>query len=511
MANNAITKNNGRVIFQPYFKARYQNMQNIITDTQILDFIPYQWKTYYIAYIRQWAQWVQGFVPQLHQRDFFSTGIGTSITELFVREIMSGGFRLDSKDKLTDIEIEEWGKRNGLDKIFNEMFFFSNGVGNAFLKLTPSGSEVYPSVYPSTRAFIIANRRQDITRAVFIDRFQANTVSKSDYWIKEDRVMFKGRPYYRIQIGQQSGVVTSPTWNFNNVSFERLDETVKENIFELYGDIVANKWYELPFRGLGVYNVPNKAVAVALSDIPAYSDSSLHTALDILYSIDFNYTSQQMDMYFGKAKVLVPSNMNPKIVTVSDGVSFSEIINSAPLEEDIFTKVEMSDEKQSPLFIHPDLRGEAHKFIRDADLELLAIKLGLSSTTLANHLAQNSAKTATQVDAEDDTTQKTVNNKRELANIGINKMLEDVAEFYEWSSVPDITWNRSSGMTAQENKQLLEEFNAGVLPIREYLKKRWRDLTDDEVEKWVLTIEENQAKNAYNSQFVDTLNGYEEE
>ena len=40
-------------------------------------------------------------------------------------------------------------------------------------------------------------------------------------------------------------------------------------------------WYKLPLPSLGVYNVRNKPLAVALADIPGYSDSTLYTALDV--------------------------------------------------------------------------------------------------------------------------------------------------------------------------------------------------------------------------------------
>lgn len=492
--NKAISKIDSRTVFKPYFRARWQNAQNIISDAEILEFVPYQWKTYYTLYIRQWAQWASGFVSMLHRGDFFSTGIGTSITEIFVREIMSGGYRLDSNDDAVDGLVEQWSRANSFDDVLNKMFFFTNSVGNAFLKLTPCNGEVYPTVYPSTRAFILVDRRHNVTRATFLDRFMANTVDDGSYWLKEDRVMFEGKPYFRVLVGLQTGVVTTPTWSFDKTQ-SRIPEHLKAQIFDLYGDIEAGKWYELPFSSLGVYNVPNKAVAVALNDIPAYSDSSLHTALDILYSIDYNYTQQQMDMYFGKTRVLVPKPLKPVTIggigRVTEGRDFEEIWEDPPLEEEIYTKLETSNEEQSPVFIQPDLRGESHKYIRDADLELLALKLGLSTTTIANHLTQHGIKTATQVDAEDDNTQKTVNEKRALANVAINAMLEEVATFYGWTAIPDITWNRASGAVKQDNAELLEEYKAGVLPLREYIKKRWKDLTDDEVDEWVAEIENN--------------------
>ena len=40
-----------RKIFRPMFRARWQNMQNIVTDSGIVDLIPEPYLSYYIAYI----------------------------------------------------------------------------------------------------------------------------------------------------------------------------------------------------------------------------------------------------------------------------------------------------------------------------------------------------------------------------------------------------------------------------------------------------------------------------
>lgn len=147
-----------------------------------------------------------------------------------------------------------------------------------------------------------------------------------------------------------------------------------------------------------------------------------------------------------------------------------------------------------PTFIQPDLRGEAHKYIRDADLELLASKVGLSSSTLANHLTYNSSKTATEVVSEQDTTEKSVNNKRALANIAINNMLSDVAYFYGYEGEITIEWGRAAANSSRENQELMTDYQAGTLPLRDYLRKRWTDLSESEIEEMAKRVEEKQEK-----------------
>lgn len=165
-----------------------------------------------------------------------------------------------------------------------------------------------------------------------------------------------------------------------------------------------------------------------------------------------------------------------------------------PLEDIFYTELpdtNLNGEMVKPTFIQPDLRGEAHRYIRDADLELLASKVGLSSSTLANHLSYNSSGTKTddEVASENSTTEKSVSNKRELANTAINAMLSDVAYFYGFTGEVGIQWGRASANSARENQELLEDYRTGTLPLRDYLRKRWPDLGEEEVENMATEIE----------------------
>lgn len=503
----ALTRAPSRTIFRSLFRARWQNMQNIINDSAFIDMIPAPYQSYYIAYIRQWLQWSTGFVPMLHRQDFFSTGMGYTVCDIFTRECMSGGYRIESTNAALKAFMEEWGK--DLPNIFNRMYFHSNAGGNAVLCLTPIRGQVYPSVYSVNRIVFQIGRRGEITDALILNRFVAGETA---YYARERRVMLEGRPYYKVDLAKGT-LVTSPTWK-NDVLKEVPPEVAAQWEYA-YGDIEPGEWYSLPatFKTVGLYNVRNKSVAVALADLPGYSDSTLHTALDVLYSIDYNYTQAQVDMYMGKSRALIPKQMqtaqvHSQATVVAEGVSFIEAVQQPQLNDEFYAQVNtgsINGDPIKPVFIQPDLRGEAHHYIRDSDLQLLASKIGMSSSDLANHLTYNSTKTATEVRAEQDTTETTVNNKRALANVAINAMFEDVARFYGFADKAEIEWGRAGVNTSTENKELLEDFRAGTLPLREYLKRRWNDLNEEEIDRWVKDIQEQQEAQAFGTMpFNDT-------
>ncbi len=494
----ALAGGDARKAFAPLFRARWQNMQNIVNNTVFTSLVPKGYQTYYTAFIRQWLDWAQGFVPQLHRYDFFSTGMGYTVCDIFTKECMSGGYRFVSTDGGLKKFIESWDNDN-LNDVFNRMFFFSNAGGNALLALTPANGELYANVYPIDRVVFQIGRRGEITQAVIFNRFVAG---ESTYYTREFRIKRKGRYFYKVQIAPGT-LVTAPT--FTNSPLGQVPICVEQQWENCYGNIEPNVWYEMPksMRSLGLYNVRNKSVAVALKDMPGYSDSTLHTALDVLYSIDYNYTQAQVDQYLGKGRTILPKELQKVRVdqpgTLSDGREFYAALNeiTPPLEEIFFTHVQgnnLSGEPVKPLFVQPDLRGDQHKAIRDADLELLASKVGLSSSTLANHLTYNSSKTATEVVSEQDTTETSVNNKRALANVAINNLLADVAYFYGYESEVCIEWGRAAANTSRENEELMRDYQAGTLELRDYLRKRWTDLSEEEIEKKAVELEKKQSE-----------------
>lgn len=495
MSNNtggscAPIKNPLAKTFSRYFRARWQNYQNIVSNNVFFSKMPHAWLTYQQAYVKQWDEWSRGFVLQLHRKDMFAIGLGYTVCEIITKECMRGGYRFDAKDTKVSDFANKWAKQTNLDEIVSKSFMNSARLGNTVLRLNvvAGSGEVYPSAHAVDRVYFEINRKEEIVRARFIDYLTADTYKGDEYYTVEDRIMLDDEPFYRVRLYRNVGSITNPTFNEEGGGITNLDEFTQSRFADLYGDIEPNTWYKLPLKSLGCYNWKNKATSVSINSMPGYSDSSLHTALDILYSLDYNWSMGQLDMYWGRTRVIVPKEYrSPKVGMIHNGMNYEEAINVPELADDVYMELPssntLSDKPVQPTFMQPNLRGDEHKAIRDADLELLASKVGLSSSTLANHLAYNKSKTATEVDAETDTTDTTVSNKRDFASRCLNEMMAEVLAFYDLMGEATVSWNMK-GNAKNTRKNVLEELSANLIPRKEAIKRLHPELTEAEVDKW---------------------------
>lgn len=489
VTSTAPTKCPTRSVFAGYFRARWQNYQNVINRSEFYADMPQSWLTYQQAFVRQWDEWARGFVPALHRGDFFATGMGKTVIDIVTRECIDGGYRIDGDDPKTTAFIEKWREEVELDKEVTKGFAGSSSVGNVLVKLNvvSGGGEVYPTVHPVNQAYMSVNRKGEVVVGRFKDMMCDGTANDEQWVAVEERVMHGGEPYYRVRVQRFFGQATNGLQGY--CKFDDMDEYAQDVWTDLYGDISPDKWYKLPFKSLGVWNWKSKEYNQAITSMTGYSESVLHTALDILYAIDYNYTMGQLDQYYGRTRVIVPKTFQTPKHIVYQGMDYGEAyddVQLSPLEADIFTEAPgagvIADKPQQPMFMQPDLRQEARKALHDHYLQMLASKVGLSATTLANHLTYNKAKTATEVDTEEDTTDKTVYEKRQLANAALNGMLAEVVSYYGLSGHVDITWNKNGD---KRKSDVMDEYTRRVMPLDECVRRLHPELSESEVAEWV--------------------------
>lgn len=497
----AVTNCPTRKIFAPYFKGK-QNLYGAMSDYAYLNLIPAVYRPYYITYIQQWFLWSRGYYPQYHKQDFFNNAMGYTVCEMMSKMCMSGGYRLSSTDIATKEFIQEW-RKSQLYEIFATMYFHANAVGNALLVLTPIDGDLAIECLPITRATFQIGRTNKITHALLLNRFVAG---ESCYYTREQRIIKDGKAYYKVQMAE-SGLATVPTWSDAGLNY--IPDIVKAQWEACYGSIALNTWYELPgkLNGLGIYNVKNKAVAVALSDLQGYSDSTLHTCEDILYAIDYNFTNEMMDQYLGQSRALIPKQMGSKKIvdgrkgTLTEGMTFEEAVDyyTPELDKNFYTEITTSDsidgKPVQPTFLQPDIRSDKRKQEDDHLLEKLAAKIGINASTLATHLAIGSrAKTDDEISKENENDEKTIGDKRRLASATICQMLKDVASWYGFEGDVTIEWGKVQGNSANDNQQLLMDYQAGTISLKDYIRRRFVDLTEDEIEQKAQELEQEQAK-----------------
>ena len=145
--------------FRNYFRARWQNWQNLISNEVFFSKMPSSWLTYQQAYVRQWDEWSRGFVLQLHRKDMFSVGMGYTVCDIVTRECMKGGFRFDGAEQDANKFANDWAEENNLNDVVAKGFMNANRLGNNILRLNvvAGGHVVYPSAHGVDRVYFEIN------------------------------------------------------------------------------------------------------------------------------------------------------------------------------------------------------------------------------------------------------------------------------------------------------------------------------------------------------------------
>jgi transcriptional regulator with XRE-family HTH domain len=113
----------------------------------------------------------------------------------------------------------------------------------------------------------------------------------------------------------------------------------------------------------------------------------------------------------------------------------------------------MGNDPKPLTFIQPEVRAEQFKALRNLTLENIASAIGISPSSFASYLQDNSNRTAREVSAEESSTTLLVENKRASLINAVNELLEDVRRYYGY---PDAVRGEFS-KAGQTNYTLLVE------------------------------------------------------
>lgn len=425
--------------------------------------LPAPYVTFYQNWVRNWLEWYDGFVPNIHggQYGLLSTCIGTTLVNrcadsVFGGDIMFSNARkpksvaeIDGKrvGQALDFISNKWMKKVGGKAVIKRAGKDALGGGFSLLKLNKSGGELWIDELRADR-FYLDKAGDEIRRCVSVISFFDRMTQKGDpdrYVLVEDRhfepvSMFDEIPVVEYKIYRTSVPIQYFTGSRpdNSVPWEELPKDVRKAFKSEYGVMLNQPQAMNGFHDLGVYIL---SASDGVSNVPqiGLGESILANITTYLYEYDFYNTAFNTDMYLARGRVLAPKQfVSPKAGSAPGG-----------LDDFLYTSFGTTDpESKAPIPIQFEMRSEAWRGARNILLESIATGIGLSVSTLASYLSDGSNRTAREVSAEESATALFIENMRRRWETPINKMLADVLRFYGYADDVEVRWTRA-GMSNQ--------------------------------------------------------------
>lgn len=445
-----------------YIGMALQELYNWVNNTVIFNTVPPLMRPFYRK-IQNFDRWINGYVPEFH--DFSKGVIPTHLAKAIVDKVSSliygGGLMLqnvadpsdadsDGKSETLD-KLGEWVKDSSFSTVLQSVIKYGVGLGTSCFKLNADGNkQLWCEAVPLSRTRYEFDARGKVLGArFFLQIFERDNISTGEaYGLYEERFYHEDKPYtvYRVyKINRQVNQGQIPTASEVYMTWEELPPWIRKQLKEAFYWIRLDKPIALPFVNLGVYVF---RYTPTLSSMPhlRYGDSVLEGLTKYLCEYDIISACLDTETYVSRARVLAKKQVRNPAAANSN--------YNAGIDSFIMTYYEeMGNDPKALVFIQPEVRAEQFKALRNLTLENIASAIGISPSSFASYLQDNSNRTAREVSAEESSTTLLVENKRESLINAVNELLEDVRRYYGY---PDAVRGEFS-KAGQTNYTLLVE------------------------------------------------------
>lgn len=440
----------------------------------------------YRQYMVRWVQnslwWYDGWVPYFHNNSqgIFSTKLATALVNGTAKKVVGGRiyFKTKNKEKLVKDDkgeykinkalafiTSEWSDKAGFAKEVKKAITFSASAGFSLLKIDKQdegltvkalrADSFYPVIGFNGEIVELTCFIRDFTNLTGADR--NNTQHFSNYYVVEyrffgdykrfDGSIIHNAPQVRYEIRETTGTITTGTdydGAGQKVEFASLPKAIRSKIGKAFSGIRFDTPVLLPFNdNLGAEIINWSDCVSALPELP-FGDGLLTNILPYLQSYDYYWSAFNTDMYLGRGRVLVDKEMQ------SPQAKANNVNYNSGLDSMLFTQIRTNNgvgDKMQPTPIQFDLRSQSWEQIRTMIIQNIAINTGLNLASIASFLNDtNSARTAREISTEESETALFVDDKREILERPINKLLKTITLYYGYEDDVVLRWS-SAGLT----------------------------------------------------------------
>ena len=476
-----------------------------------------------VQYVQHWLYWYDGWCPYFHNSEngIFSTHLATSIINRLADKVSGGQlmFKNSGKElkpgetnKALEFISTQWAQQADFARVRNLAIRYAAAAGTALLKANKDKKGIWAEALRFDSFVPEVDFRGNVVRVTcylqqYTDMAKSNKNGTSDsYYLVEERyfgdisqgrVTLRNRPLVKYSVKKATAVVGAstdvPPMRGESVEFSRLPKQVRNSILKNYNVLRFDVPHLLPFKDwLGVELV---RWTDTVSDIPQlpFGESLLAQCISYLMTYDYYYSAFATDMYTGRARVLIPKQMeNPKKDKTSnyntgfDSYLYQQYPSTA--------NVAINGEPEKPIPLQFDLRSTDWKTIRDTIIENIALNIGVNTSTLASFLSDSGAKTATEVSTDENETAGFINNQRSIIEKPFNRFLKHVTEYYGHSDTVELRWS-AAGLT---NRKTLTDIlcaakNANIISTRKAVEMFNYDDDTAQVEEELSRVQKEES------------------
>lgn len=468
--------------------------------------LDYHWITYMQNVVRKCIAYGTQTVDGVHN-SLLSAGTGYGIVQGAAKLIKGERAYFDGDDEACAFLSDIWSEKVGFNTFLDRAILFMLLGGTCPIKINYDGlGRTSLSAYRIDRTIFSTDDAGNVTDAVFyvglLSSLKSDAVS-DNYWLIEHRKYDENRlPTITYKVFRRSGTATSetlPSPYLSGLSYKGCPVKVKRELDRL-GVRDLNCPSPLPTNdGLGVWLLRRTPSNSCVPDV-FMGDPLLYGVTDLLWSMDAVFTGSLVDVINGRGKILVPKQFLSQITKMLDtqglGVTTSELDR---YDDESFVYIQPSvfdKDKQSPTPIQFDIRSAAYREMFELYEREAAVRVGFSPTTLFPHLSDNSVRTATEVTAEENMTQASVQSIHGRIIPELNRAIREVLQHEGYSTSVNIRLSDHIGNKIQRDENLRANYQAGGMPQSEFVQQL-NNLSKKETDEWCAMInEEREAKKA---------------
>lgn len=429
--------------------------------------------------------------------------VGQTIKNTAVKLIKGDRILFEGDDTVTKALSDIWVPSVHFESFLEGAIDDMLSGGTVAVKLNKDAfGRVYPSELRVDRYYADTDEMGNIYHITMFNSFlfseSYGRKSMRQYWLIEERYFNNsGAPCVVYKVHEKSGIAGKeilPSMSAGGIGEDALPVNIR-NMIRRRG-IVLNREILLPFKdGLGVWQWCRTANNSCVPGL-AMGDPLLYGALDLIWAIDVVFSGSITDVILGKGKILVPKKylhtINEQFKAMGLKLKTEAFTNALSDSDDSLVYIMTEGDKDFiPQAVQFDIRSESYRGMLEIYLRQAVTLCGFAPTSVFPFLSDGSAKTATEVTAEENLTRATVQSAHQTIIPQINRMLNEVCYQYGFGKTASIKLADYIGNKLLRDQNIRENYAAGLLPL-DIAVQRINDISASETQEYIRKIEEEQ-------------------